>query len=505
MLITVLAVIAVCAAIWGSLILIRNARRGEVNVYAISDFSTADFGSSAGTSGTVTSDKLQKVFLSETQTIKQIYVEEGQTVHQGDKLIACDTSLGSEDLQQAQIELERQQLELKSLKSQLDKLLNAKTVDQLESERDALEKKLQNAQYESGLTDASSKPVLPKGDGSFEKPFCLVWNEESDKLTQAKMSEILGEKDEAYVLLLSDDGDSCSILQGLYLSRADATAEITVAFASDLQLPESQKNNTVKSIEAQIEELDAQIADAHSKSELLMLQSAKRREISNAEVDIKIAGIQLRRLQSEIQDGVIYSEIDGTVKVLRDETEARGEGSAIIEISGGGGYYIEGALSELALGTVEKGQTVSVSSWTTGAFCEGTIAEISTYPTDSHSSWSEGNPNVSYYPMKVFVEEDANLQDGDLVDMSYSSNGNSDSWYLESMFIRNDNGANYVFIRGDKGVLEKRIIQIGSSSSGYTEIKAGLTMDEFVAFPYGSDVVDGAKTREATIEELYNG
>ena len=492
---------AVCAAIWGSLVLIRNARRGEVKVYAVSEFSTSDFNSSAGTSGTVTSDKLQKIFLSETQTVKQIYVEEGQSVHKGDKLIACDTSLGAEDLHQAQIDLERQQLELKSLRAQLDKFLSSKTLDQLENEREALVKKLQSAQYEAGITDESSKPVLPEGDGSFEKPFCIVWDKQSDHHTQAKMSEILGETDSAYILLLSDEGDDYGIVQGIFLSRLEN--EIAVSFEDELQMPEVQKNDSVRSIEEQIEALDEQIADAHSKSELIMLQSAKRREIANTEIDIKIAQIQLRRLQSEINDGVIYSEIDGTVKALRDETQARGEGTAIIEISGGGGYYIEGALSEFALGTVEIGQPVSVNSWTTGTVCEGTIAEISSNPTQSFYSWSEGNPNVSYYPMKVFVEEDANLPDGDMVDMTYSSSANPDSWYIEKMFVRNDGGASYVYVRNDEGLLEKRIIQIGNSSGGYTEITAGLTQDDFVAFPYGSDVVDGAKTREATMDELY--
>lgn len=501
--IAVLAVVAVCGAIWGCMVLIRNARRGEVNVYAVSDFMSDGSNATAGTSGTVTADKLQKVFLSETQTVKQVYVEEGQTVHEGDKLMSCDTSLGSEDLQQAQIDVERQQIELKSLKSQLEKLVNAKTVDQLENEKAALEKKLQTAQYKAGITDESAKPVLPKGDGSIKNPKCVVWDEESDRLTQARMSELLGSGDSAYVLLVSDDGDSYSKIQGLHIYRTKESDEIIVSFVSDLQIPEIEKTDSVKSLEAQIEKLDEQIAEAHTKAELLKLQSAKRKEIANAEIDIKIAGIQLRKLQSEIQDGTIYSQIDGVVKVVRNEDEARNEGSAVIEVSGGGGYYIEGAISELALDTVTIGQSVEVSSWMNGTSCEGKITEISNYPTSGNSSWSEGNPNVSYYPMKVFVEEDANLQDGDAVDMTYSSNGSSDTWYLESMFVRNDNGSNFVYIRNDKGLLEKRTIQIGNSTGGYTEIKSGLTTDDFIAFPYGNDVVNGAKTKEATIEDLY--
>lgn len=503
-LITVLVIAAVCAAIWGSLVLIRNARRGEVNVYSVSEFMTTDMNSTAGTSGTVTSDKLQKIFLSETQTVSNIYVEEGQTVHEGDKLMAYDTSLSGSDVQQAQINLERQQIELKSLKAQYEKLLNAKTVDQLENEKAALEEKLQRARYEAGITDESAKPILPEGDGSAEHPICVVWNEESDRLTQAKMTELLADRDSAYVLLVSDDGDGYGKIQGLQLYRPDSGDEIVISLVSELQIPEISKNDSVRSLEAQIEELDGQISEAHSRSELLKLQSEKRKEIANAEIDIKIASIYLRQLQSELSDGAIYSKIDGVVKAVRDEDTARAEGSALIEVSGGGGYYIVGAISELSLDTVSVGQTVEVNSWMTGISCEGTITELSTDPTENYYSWSSGNPNVSYYPMKVFVEEDANLQDGDMVDMTYRSDGSKDSWYIESMFVRNEGASSYVYVRGDDGTLEKRVIRAGCSIYGYTEILGGLTTDDFVAFPYGKDVTDGAKTREATMDELYN-
>ena len=32
-------VVAVCGAVWGGLTIARNAQRGDVNVYAVSDFS----------------------------------------------------------------------------------------------------------------------------------------------------------------------------------------------------------------------------------------------------------------------------------------------------------------------------------------------------------------------------------------------------------------------------------------------------------------------------------
>ena len=98
---------------------------------------------------------------------------------------------------------------------------------------------------------------------------------------------------------------------------------------------------------------------------------------------------------------------------------------------------------------------------------------------------------MSYYPFKVFVSEDANLQAGDYVDMSYQktvSDGGS-SLYLQTMFIRSENGKSYVLLRGKDGRLEQRWVQTGRDLWGsYTQIRGGLTVDDYVAFPYGRDV-----------------
>ena len=76
---------------------------------------------------------------------------------------------------------------------------------------------------------------------------------------------------------------------------------------------------------------------------------------------------------------------------------------------------------------------------------------------------------------------------------------------LQSMFIRTDNGKSYVMARGEDGRLEQRWVQTGRGLWGsYTQIRGGLTIDDYVAFPYGRDVVEGAHTQEATTDQLYN-
>ena len=63
----------------------------------------------------------------------------------------------------------------------------------------------------------------------------------------------------------------------------------------------------------------------------------------------------------------------------------------------------------------------------------------------------------------------------------------------------------FVYVKGENGQLEKREVVTGRYLwSSYVEILDGLTMDDYVAFPYGKTVKDGANAIEATIDELYN-
>ena len=70
---------AVCAAVWGGLTLARNAQRGDVKVFDVPSFAMTDYwGDTANTSGSVSTDKLQKIYLSQSQTVSQVYVKRGR-------------------------------------------------------------------------------------------------------------------------------------------------------------------------------------------------------------------------------------------------------------------------------------------------------------------------------------------------------------------------------------------------------------------------------------------
>ena len=52
-----------------------------------------------------------------------------------------------------------------------------------------------------------------------------------------------------------------------------------------------------------------------------------------------------------------------------------------------------------------------------------------------------------------------------------------------------------MYIRGEDGKLHQRYVKTGMSYYGYeTEVKNGLSLSDYIAFPHGKDVKEGADT-----------
>lgn len=243
----------------------------------------------------------------------------------------------------------------------------------------------------------------------------------------------------------------------------------------------------------------------YTSSELASMREEKSKEIDELTFNIKIGKAELKIMEKEADNGQVTAEFDGVVASVLEPQNAKEIGAPMIKVVGGGGYYVEGAVSELDLATIEVGQTVTVTSWENYTTCEGTVVEIGQYPTENGNYFSYGSTNVSYYPYKVFIDESADLQEGYYVSMTYQAEASEEgTMYLENAFLRSENGEYYVYVRNEEGLLEKRVVQIGDNSNGYnTVILSGLSETDYVAFPYGKEVVEGAPTAEGTWDDLY--
>ena len=237
-------------------------------------------------------------------------------------------------------------------------------------------------------------------------------------------------------------------------------------------------------------------------AEIAQMRSEKQKEIRDIDVKWRIAKVDYERAKEEAENGTVYAKVDGTVTFLTDAQTAKDEGSPILTVSGGGCYQVKVAIGELELDSFPIGSEVTVMSWENyGMEITGTLEAVSDTPTSSGYYYG-GNPNSSRYMATVSVPADAGLREGEYVGVTFRSNiAQTNALYLENMYIRTEDGCSYVYKRGADGKLEKCEVRTGAVYGGYTAVYGDLTDEDYIAFPYGKEIKEGADTVEG--EEDY--
>ncbi len=599
-------------ALLGGLTFYRNASRKPVNVYSLDEIAMTDYWEdSREIYGSVTADRLQNVFLSETETVTEVFVTEGQNVKAGDPLFSYDTTLSDLNVKKAENDLLQKKRSLEKAEALLVKLKNTKPYTESPI-IDPVYPDVPDDSEEPEVpeTNPEETPKLLSGAGTKASPFVYLWGEE-DELDEEFLEQVIEElikrgvvpdtfrvQDEP--LLIPDDGSdtndedvvdhendgssevdgddgnetnpeeesdssdsneqpsdtgytpmSMSMSSGIKLTsdKPDVTVYLVLERRTDndpsaelesewgvklrrengklytsLFVPMSParaydddgssgllEDNYDYSYDSgssydssSIEEYET----TYTKAELEQAINDTTLEIRDLNLEVKLAEVELKRMKAELGDGHVYAALDGVVKKVMDPDEAFKNSKSFITVSAGGGYRVEVPVSELTLGDFRVGDSVAVMSYESGTYAEGEVESISGYPTSNDSYWGSGNPNVSYYPCTIFVDESVELKEGEFVNVTYGGgmNASGSSFYLENMFIRSDASGSYVYVKAEDGTLEKRRIVTGKSTGwGAIEVKSGLSLEERVAFPYGSNVVEGALTTDAGYEDLYEG
>ena len=248
------------------------------------------------------------------------------------------------------------------------------------------------------------------------------------------------------------------------------------------------------------------MGSGYTAAQIAQMRSEQQKKIKDLEFQIKMADAEYRIMQTEVDDGNVYATIDGEVISRLTEEEAKQTKQPLLKVSGGGGFYVEGFINELEKDTMQLGQEVTVNDWNTGMTYTGTIESIGDFPSQQGYFGGNGNPNASFYPFKVFVDGDADLQAGSYVSVVYSAAESENGIYLENPFLRTEQGRSYVLVLGADGKLQQRFVATGKSLWGnYTQILSGLTAEDLIAFPYGKNVKPGVPAVEGDMSKLYGG
>ena len=605
--ITVTAVVLVVAIGLGVWFGVSRGRSEPVKVFAFNSVGMTEYwGDSQESYGPVSTDKIQTVFLSSTQTVTEMKVAQGDTVKKGDVLMTFDTTLSDLQLERKRLEVEKLKLDLETAQKKLKDIRNMKPMSIVSSDDfdnsdedsdddgdlekdyelsydhaydgskpskalicwlrvttgdekvritpivdDALleearqqAEKFQNENQpdptepstepttesttESTTEPATEPPTQPGTEPPTQpstEPPTQPSTEASTPSTEETSEGEGGEHSSAsaaenpdekptitvnsyYMVFKATEGNKRMgarvVWQGMYIRKVGSG--FTFQFFDATGVPDHMA--TDPDDPDNTDPTDPDMPDpgsGYTAAQLAQMRAEQEKTIKETKFKIKMAEADYKIMQTEMSDGNVYAEFDGKVVSVLTEEEAKTQNQPVLKVSGGGGFYIQGSVSELEKDKMQIGQEVTVNDWNTGMTYTGKIVSMGDFPTNSDGWNGSGNPNVSYYPFTVFVDETADLQAGMYVNIQYSSAESENGIYLENPFIRTENGQSYVYVQGAGGKLEKRFVTTGKALWGsYTEIRSGLTVDDLIAFPYGKNLKEGAPTVESDVSDLYN-
>lgn len=496
-------VVAVAAGSITGVVYYKNSK-GLASVMSVSMISTTNDYTSMTSEGTVCDDACQTINLKDGQKVTEVYVTKDQQVKAGDKLLAYDVTSLSLSVEMKQLEIQSLENQLTSEKQKLDKLKNTKPVaKQPETPVTPEPQPATPEQKPDEEHDVISDLSVAEGRGTEDDPYVFTCTEAS--YVSGALLNTLADKSAVARFVIGDANapDMELTVRGDKLGSYDDSDEIklflagtiTAGAASDDTTGNEPSDTTADSATEQTDADTASEEKTYTADELKDAIKEQTRSVADVDLQKRIAQADLKELQSELEDGVVYAKKDGIVTTVCDPANPPQDGTPFLQLSGAAGLYISGTIGELDLDTVKVGQSVSAVNYMTGDTYEGTISEISNVPSDSINYYGDSNPNSSFYEYTAYIENPQNLKKGDSLELTIdtSSEGSDSGLYIDKSYVRTENGQSYIY-KDDNGKLKKQTVKTGKSLWGsYVEIKSGLTNDDYIAFPYG--VREGEKTK----------
>ena len=493
--------------------------------------------------GTVSTNNLQSVYLSGTQTIKEIYVTEGQTVQKGTPLFRYDTSLTDIQLERQRLAAEQAQLYLKEAQEELAEIRKMKPYTPPPTTRPT------TAPTTAPLEPVEDLPHYICGTGTEANPYRYLWDSDLEFDEDFLLEHFRKDQTECYIAFEVRErnalaGDLMDIW-GLHVIRkvvepttpeeeeeeeatepteegeeptepTEATEPTESTEPTLPTLPDGSPMYTVSYRFFYPEEIDHVIrptvpevpetewvdtSSGYTSAEIAVMRQEKEKEIRDLDLTARMEKLRYESMKLEMGTAVVSATINGTVQELKTPDEALSSATPLMQISEGGTFFVTITLGEYERQNYKLGSVAVITSWLNyGYSTYGSLVSVSDEPVqdDYYGYYGSGNPDVSKYEAVLAVPAEAKLQEGEWVGVSFrgDKSQNSDVMYLENAYIRDENGRSYVYIRNEQGLLQKVYVQTGTIQWGYTAILDGLSEEDWIAFPYGKDVKDGTPTYE---------
>jgi multidrug efflux pump subunit AcrA (membrane-fusion protein) len=242
----------------------------------------------------------------------------------------------------------------------------------------------------------------------------------------------------------------------------------------------------------------------YSKEELADAKKEQQDTLRDLRLDYRESELKVKKAEQALSNCEVKASIDGIVRKAGDPNNPPNDGSPILEIRAGTGMTVQGGLSEDQYSQVKTGDTVTVQSYMSGMAYDAEITSISPYP-DTMNLF--GDSSKTWYPFTAVIQDEtAEIEEGEWLSITFDNSGDMQDggpMMLDQAFVRTDEGSPYVYI-DENGTLKKQNVVLGKLQGGMYEIRSGLTQEDQIAFPYGRNTKDGAKTKQGTAEQIYS-
>ncbi len=497
----------------------KNRESKTVNVYAVSEVGYyGGYHYENMLYGNVTSTNEQKIYINSNQKISEIKVKEGDQVKVGDVLLVYDTTAQGLQLNTLATEVELARVAVLVAERELEDLKEITPVEETTEAPITQEPTTESTTTEAPTTEAPTTQEPTTENSTTQAPNTQTPGTENTTTqtpnTDEPGHEVPGITPGATPLDATDtdadDSNSSNPPAGQKPDSDKPDTQEPSTEAPSTQEPSTEEPSTQEpNTEAPGTETsdgnrpDEDISESgDSKEEITYTEKELKQAIKDKEAEIRRLNIAYQMIQVSYQimeaqnaTGELVCTCNGVVRTVIDEETAIANNEPLIVVGEADGYIVNTQIGELSLGKVNIGDSVSMMCYDDSMTYEGIVTSISEIPYDENYY---GEPSESYYPMTVAVMNADNLYAGMYMEISLSNSGvdsEQDSLYLSAAFVKYENGGYYVYKEVD-GILERCQVAVGTVSYGDIEIVGGLTYDDYIAFPYSADTVEGVKTKQ---------
>ena len=196
---------------------------------------------------------------------------------------------------------------------------------------------------------------------------------------------------------------------------------------ADLELEEM--NNTLQTMNQQLNELNVQASKAkESEKQAYNLQIlSAQNSIHKQEYNISVKQLERAQLEKNVDNAVVYSDIDGIVKSINSDSSGSGDSynygssgsNAFMTILATGDYRIKGTCNEMNIYSLYVGEQMVIRPRADeDKIYTGVVSKIETEPaTDNNNGYSDSSAESSKYHFYVTVNEAMDLMLGQHVIM----------------------------------------------------------------------------------------